>query len=247
MGGPTTDPVQIYSPSLFGEPALYGSTATIGQRVPVAAVCMQAVGGAQKVYTYSLRELLDPVFVQNGNIIDITVIDLPTYPIYQKDGSDYSPIGDVYAAHFTTIGSSRPVQWTTVLWRANISKQIRLRGHATPTDQFLFFNPQLSMSGSNLPTTTYGLTVSSLVSLTERQEEINAGKWYLSTFVAFNGRREFDNYGIPFYLSLQQIDTQQGNYEPTTEAYNVGAMLNTATPLKLHLNAAAAELALVPR
>nr|AMN16570.1 ORF2 [Porcine astrovirus 4] len=236
--GPTTDPIQIYSPSLFGEPALYGSTVTIGQRVPVAAICMQAVGGAQKVYTYSLRELLNPGFVQNGDIVDITVIDLPTYPIYQKDALDYSPIGDVYAAHFTTIGSSRPVQWTTVLWRANISKQIRMRGHATPTDQFLFFNPQLSMSGSNLPTTTYGLTVSSLVSLVERQEEIIAGKWYLSTFVAFNGRREFDNYGIPFYLSLQQIDTQQGNYDPTTEAYDVGAMLNTATPLKLHLNAA---------
>lgn len=236
--GPSTDPVQVYSPSLFGEPALYGCTATISQRVPVAAICMQAVGGAQKVYTYSLREMLDPVFIQNGDVVDITTIDLPTYPIYKKDASDYSPIGDVYAANFTTIGKSRPVQWTTVLWRANNSQQIRMRGHATTTDQFLFFSPTLSLSGSSLPTTTYGLTVSGLVSLAERQEEIVDKKWYLSTFVAFNGRREFDNYGIPFYLSLQEIDTQQGNYEPTIEAYNVGAMMNTATPLKLHLNTA---------
>lgn len=232
---PTTDPIQVFSPSLFGQGAFYGHVHDTN--VPLACLASQALTPQkQKVYSYSVRNLLDPVFVQNGSIVDPTTFDLPTYPIFSKEGNTYTPIGQVYAANYTAIGSNTRVHWTTVLWKATKTTRLKLQSNNNASDQFLFFSPRQSQTGSQLPTTTYTLQVTNQISLQQTFEDIQEGDWYISAFTAFNGRLEFTNYGIPYYLSQTRVDPSQGQFDPTREAYNVGAMLNTATPLLLNLN-----------
>nr|ANJ61324.1 capsid protein precursor [Mamastrovirus 3] len=234
----TNDPIQISSPSLLGQPALYGHVHDTN--IPLNCLAMQEVTTAtqkKKVYTYSVRHLPGPIFYQNGNDINPLEIDAPTYPIYYKQASEYIPIGNVYAAAHAAVGQSpRTVDWTTVCWCATETRNIFLQSNAQQSDQFLFFSPTQSQSGPNLPTTVYNLQVSTNISLGQKTVNILEGEWYVSTFVSFNGRLEFNNYGTPFYISLARVDTSQGQYEPTFQAYDVGMMMNTATPLKLNPN-----------
>lgn len=231
----TNDPIQVFSPSLFGQAALYGHVHDTN--IPLNCIAAQSAGpGKQKVYSYSVRHLLRPEFVQNGNLIDPQQLDLPSYPIYSKEASSFTEIGRVYAAAYARLGTSNFVHWTTVLWRANTTKNLKLQSNAARSDQFLFFSPTQSQSGPNLPTTTYTLQVSEQISLGQKVVNIEEGEWYISAFTAFNGSQEFSNYGVPFFLSRARVDTSQGAFEPTADAYNNGAMMNTATPLLLNLN-----------
>lgn len=234
---PTHDPVQISSTSLLGQKALYGHIHK-NNTPPQACFVMQAVSSAKKVYTYNARQLKDPIFTQNGEIVKPDEIDLPSYPIKIKEGGTFTDVGMVYmAAHFETAATPK-VYWTTCCWKAIVSKRVRLQGNGNnnTNDRFLFFSPKQTQAGAQLPLTNYELQVSQLVSLGETYEDIEKGEWYLSTFVAVSGSViEFTNYDVPYYIS-KSVDITEGLYEPSPDAYNVGAMMNTATPLTLKLN-----------
>lgn len=235
---PTHDPVQVSSTSLLGQTPLYGHIHK-QNNPPQACFVMQGVTTDRKVYTYNVRQLKDPIFTQNGEIVEPDQFDLPSYPIKAKEGSQYTDIGRVYmAAHFETSETSAKVYWTTACWKATVTKSVRLQGNGNnnTNDKFIFFSPKQTQTGPNLPLTVYELEVSQPVSLGEQYEQIEEGKWYLSTFVAVaNSTVEFRNYGVPYYISKSVI-IDEGRYEPTPDAYNVGAMMNTATPLTLRLN-----------
>lgn len=234
---PTHNPVQVSSRSLQGQPALYGHIHA-ANKPPVNSVVMQAVGANQKVYSYVIRDLLEPVFVQDGNIINPEEIDLPSYPIYYKEGTTYKPLGNVYlAAHFET-AESQKIYWTTCCWKATITREVKLQGGGdnNKNDKFLFFSPTQSQANPRLPVTTYNLQVSEQTSLAQTTHSVVEGNWYLTTFVAGPGSTvEFRNYNIPYYIS-KTLQVNPGSYEPTQVAYNVGAMMDTATPLVLNLN-----------
>nr|BAX00239.1 ORF2 [Porcine astrovirus 4] len=234
---PTHDPVQVSSMSLQGQKALYGHIHK-NNAPPTACVVMQEYGGNKKVYTYNIRPLPHVVFTQNGNIIQPDQVDLPSYPIYRKEGNTVKPIGDVYlAAHFETPEQGKTkVYWTTCCWRATVTQQVKLQGTSSRNDKFIFFSPRQSHTLSTLPNTVYTLQVSEETSLNQMNESIIAGEWYLSTFVAVgNSPVEFRNFGIPYYIS-RTVEIAENTYEPTPEAYNVGAMMNSATPLTLNMN-----------
>lgn len=233
----TGDPVQISSPSLFGQPALSGHIYA-NNKVPVNSLVMQAIDTQKKVYSYSVRHLLNPEFTQNGNLIQPDEIDLPSYPIKYKEGASYGDLGKVYLASFFQTAESPKIHWTTCCWKATTTRDVKLQGGGdnNRNDKFLFFSPRQSQTNPNLPTTTYYLQVSGATSLAQTTYRVEKDQWYLSTFVAAgNSRQEFANYGVPYYLS-QVFEVDEGNYEPTQVAYNVGAMMNTATPLILNPN-----------
>lgn len=239
---PTHDPVQISSPSLFGQPALYGHIHR-ANKVPVNSLVMQAVANTKKVYTYSIRQLLNPIFTQNGNVISPDEIDLPSYPIKYKEGATYGDLGRVYLAAYFQTRENPKVNWTTCCWKATITRDVKLQGgnDNNRNDKFLFFSPTQSQQNPDLPTTVYRLQVSGATSLAQKTVRVEKDQWYVSTFVAVgNSRQEFSNYGVPYYLS-EVFEIDETNYEPTQVAYNVGAMMNTATPLILNLNANQAQ------
>ncbi|UMO75840.1 MAG: ORF2 [Sichuan mamastrovirus 10] len=234
---PTHDPVQVSTRSLVGQRALFGHI--YDNLAPLNCITMQAVGGQQKVYTYSVREMLDPIFVQNGVTIQPDQIDLPTYPIFSKVAEKYTPIGNVHLAAYCEVpSSSEPVHWTTVCWKATKTTRITLqRADSNRKDKFIFFQPTQSIGHAVLPETKYTLQASNEQSLAQKSIEIQEGKWYLSSFVAvgIQSTPEFVNYGVKFYVS-RTINVTGGEYQPIADAYNVGAMMNTATPLVLNLN-----------
>nr|QRD99466.1 MAG: capsid protein precursor [Mamastrovirus 3] len=232
--GPTTNPVQVFSRSSLGQAMLYGH---VYQNPPLNCVVAQAAQGQQKVYSYVVRELLEPVFMQDGNEVDPTEIDLPSYPIFKKVSNQFTKIGQVYAAKYARIGTSDPIHWTTVCWQATTTTNLRLQNQNNNlTDQFVFVSPRQSQAGSALPTTTYTVQITNRVSLQQLEIPIQEGRWYLSTFVAKGNRQEFSNYGTPFYLSQTLFDVTETPTEPTFDAIDAGAMVNTCTPLKLQLN-----------
>nr|ASM93476.1 ORF2 [Porcine astrovirus 4/BEL/15V010] len=232
---PTHDPVQVSSRSLTGQKTLFGHI--YDGTAPVACVVMQAVGAQQKVYTYCVRELLDPIFVQNGVTIHPDQIDLPSYAIKKKEGETYTPVGEVYLAAYCEIQNSQPIQWTTVCWKATKTDKIKLqRATSNRIDKFIAIRTGQSVAHASLPQTKYYLEVSDAISLGQTFIDIEEGKWYLSTFVAVGAQNpEFANYGVKFYLS-RNINVTGGEYQNIADAYNVGAMMNTATPLVLNLN-----------
>lgn len=61
----------------------------MANKVPVNSLVMQAVANNKKVYTYVVRQLLNPIFTQNGNEINPDEMDLPSYPIKYKEGATY--------------------------------------------------------------------------------------------------------------------------------------------------------------
>lgn len=233
---PTHDPVQVSSRSQVGQRVLFGHI--YDNLAPLNCISLQAVGAQTRVYTYSVRELLDPIFVQNGVTIQPDQIDLPGYPIQSKVAEKYTTIGNVYLAAYCKILNSVPVHWTTVCWKAITTTQIRLqRADANKKDKFIFFQPTQSVGHAVLPETTYMLKVSAEQSLAQQHIEIQKDKWYMSSFVAVGEQSapDFSNYGVNFYVS-KTITVPEGEYQPIEGAYNVGAMLNTATPLVLNLN-----------
>lgn len=234
---PTHDPIQVVSRSSLGQTMLYGHLHTA---VPLNCLVAQSSSGGQKVYSYVVRELLDPVFLQNGNVVDPVEFDLPSYPIKKKLAAQYTDIGRVYAAKYARIGQSQPIHWTTVCWKATTSTTLRLQNkNNNLTDQFVFFSPRQGQTGAQLPTTSYEMQATDRVSLGQKDINIEEGKWYLSTFIALGNRQEFVNYGTPFYLSETLLDVRTQPAEPSFDAIDSGAMVNTATPLKLQLNVAA--------
>ena len=235
---PTHDPVQVSSPSLTGQKALFGHI-HVNNSPPVASVVMQALTTQQKVYSYCIRHIKDPVFTQNGVVIQPDQIDLPSYPIYKREGNSTEPIGKVYMAAHCEITESPRIYWTTACWKATVTANIKLQrgGNNNRNDKFLFFSPTQSQSGSSLPQTIYNLQVSEPVALAQTFEEIQKDNWYLTTFVAIgpNSTVEFTNYGVKYYIS-KSFEINTGEYQTTQAAADVGAMMNTATPLVLNLN-----------
>nr|QDH76154.1 capsid precursor protein [Bovine astrovirus] len=233
---PTHDPIQVVSRSSLGQTMLYGHLYTAA---PLNCIVMQNSAGTKKVYSYVVRELLDPVFLQKGNVVDPVEFDLPSYPIHKKLSEQYTEVGRVYAAKYVQIGQSQSVHWTTVCWKATTSTTLRLQNkNNNLTDQFVFFSPKQAQVGAQLPTTSYEMQITGRVSLGQKDIEIQKGKWYLSTFAATGNRQEVTYYGVPFYLSTGLLDQGTQSAEPSFEAVDSGAMVNTATPLTLQLNVA---------
>nr|QRD99472.1 MAG: capsid protein precursor [Mamastrovirus 3] len=239
---PTHNPVQISSRSNQGQPALYGHIHA-NNKPPTNSVVMQEAATQKKVYSYVIRDLLDPIFVQDGNVIQPDEIDLPNYPIYYKEGSTVKPLGKVYLASHYESSESAKVYWTTCCWKATITRDVLLQGGGdnNKNDKFLFFSPRQSQVNPTLPATTYQLQVSEPTSLRQTTHTVEEGKWYLTTFVAVgNSTVEFTIHGVPYYIS-KTLQIEQGEYGPTQIAYNVGVMMNSATPLVLDLNVGQAQ------
>ncbi|UMO75843.1 MAG: ORF2 [Sichuan mamastrovirus 12] len=231
---PTLDPIQIISTPLTGQSALYGHIFTT---VPNACVvAQQAVGAQKKVYTYTIWDVNRPVFLQNGEEVEPDKLESQPYPIFSKEGRNTTQIGTVYAAGYAPIGTSPNVyNWTTALWQATVTTQVKLQGNSGRTDRFVFVAPTQSGNPNNLPSTTYHITVTDQISMQQpvRMVQINEGSWYLSTFVAYGGDVEFNNYGVPYYFSIRNPDVTTTSCEPTNQAFDVGAVMQTSMPLTL--------------
>nr|QRD99475.1 MAG: capsid protein precursor [Mamastrovirus 3] len=236
---PTLDPIQIVSDPDYGKPALCGH---IFKTVPISCFAAQEVPGTppndRKVYSYIAWQLDRPIFLQNGKPVDPTQIQSYTYPIFAKQNLNYRKVGDVYAADYVRIGSSDPYHWTTLLWKASTTETIELRGNNnTATDMYVFIQPnQVNPPSAALPQTDYSLTTTSLMSFGGghvQRVQITAGNWYLSSFVAYGGRKEFENYGVPFYHSTNTPTTTSTPCEPDKKAFDVGAVMQTTQPVIL--------------
>lgn len=236
---PTLDPIQIISDPDLGRPALCGH---LFKAVPISCLAAQQVPGKppnnRKVYSYIIWSLDRPIFLQNGKPIDPTQIQSQPYPIFAKQQTNFRKVGDVYAADYVRIGGSENYHWTTVLWKADSDDEIELRGNNnTATDMYVFVQPtQANPSSAALPQTTYNITTTGLMSFGGghvKQVSITAGNWYLSTFVAYNGAKEFENYGVPFYHSTTTPTNTPTTYDPEKKAFDVGALMQTTHPVIL--------------
>lgn len=230
-GNPTTNPITIVCPSLMAQKPLY---ATISGAPPLNCVAMQGLGQhRQKAHTYSVYQLSDPTFFQDGNVIDPLSLPAATYPIYKKVASDYTPIGDVYAASYARIGTTPYLHWTTCLWRSRVTEQIRLQG-TDRNDQFLFIQPTMGQTATRLPAFTQRIKSTTKTGMGQEHVDVSAGEWYLSVFASYGGTKSYPNYGVNYFT-----DTQEGpndrEVDPGLDAYRVGAVLATAQPLQLNV------------
>lgn len=228
----TLDQIEITSHPLLGQPAYNGHIFT---QVPNSCfVAQRAVGTPlSKVYSYIAWHLNNPVFTQNGNEINPAQISSNPYPILHKDGSNFREIGTVFAAGYAPIGQTPDYNWTTVLWRSNVTEQVKIRGQTGTTDRFVFVQPTQSQNTSSPPTTVYNVTLTNQMSMPERRVPLVAGEWYLSSFVTYRGAVEFTNYGVPFYHSLQNPTTATSQYDIGRPVFEVGAAMQTSMPLIL--------------
>lgn len=233
----TLDPISITSTPELGRSAFYGHTYS---QVPHSCIAVQEVGGqGRKVYTYSIWKLNKPIFIQNGQPINPAQLQSHAYPILAKDNNDFTPIGRVYAADYVRIKDTMPlIHWTTVLWRADVTKDVNMIGTSTNTDQFIFTQPTISKQ-SKLPTTTYTVVATQPQSFQGGYtgvETVTEGEWYLSAFVAWqqqaNKDSEFVNYGVPFYLG-RAVRTENLSYDPVSGAFKVGAIMQSTMPIIL--------------
>nr|QRD99485.1 MAG: capsid protein precursor [Mamastrovirus 3] len=240
MYNPTTDPIEISSTPALGRPAFFGHIHNETPQVCIAG--QQAVGGESKVYTYVAWELENPVFTQNGQVVDPTQLQALSYPIFAKQSTtSFQPIGRVYAANYTKIGRGTPyLHWTTVLWKAEKTITITMQGTSRTTDRFVFLQPTQSPQAGNFPTTIYKAMLTDAYSFQgghARPVTITQGKWYLSPFVAFQVQTskdpEFTNYGVPFYRSTAFPNSQDISYDLLKEAFDAGAVMQTTRPLIL--------------
>ncbi|UMO75828.1 MAG: ORF2 [Guangxi mamastrovirus 1] len=234
----TLDSIEIVSTPELGRPAFTGHTYST---TPHTCIAVQEVGGqGRKVYTYSIWRLNHPTFMQNGQSIDPAQLQSHSYPILAKENNDFTPIGRVYAAGYVRLRTGMPfVHWTTVLWRADVNKEIWITGTNNATDQFLFIQPAISAQASSSPNTTYNLVATAPQSFQgghRYKEQITKGDWYLSAFVTWevrNGKEpEFINYGVPFYLGLH-VQNYNSTYDPVTRAFEVGAAMQSTMPIIL--------------
>lgn len=237
----TLDPIQIVSTPLTGQTAFYGH---IFSKVPNACVVAQQVGGTNaKVYSYSIWPLNRPIFLQNGNSIDPAQIDSNYYPIYCKEGQRFTQIGNVYAAGNADIGNPPDnYHWTTSLWRATKTMDVKLQGTAQRSDRFVFIQPTQGHQPTSFPATTYTLQVTDSLSLQQpvRTVSIVEGEWYLSSFVNYGGAVEFTNYNVPYYFGLRIPDTLTSVYEISQAVFDVGAAMQTTAPVVLRPPSASA-------
>lgn len=228
----TLDQIEIISHPQLGQPAYNGHIFT---QVPNSCfVAQRAVGTPKsKVYSYIAWHLNNPVFTQNGNEINPAQISSNPYPILHKDGSNFREIGTVFAAGYASIGQTPDYNWTTVLWRSNLTEEVKIRGQTGTTDRFVFVQPTQSQNTSSPPTTVYNVTLTNQMSMPERRVPLVAGEWYLSSFVTYRGTIEFTNYGIPFYHGLQNPTTTSSQYDIGRPVFEVGAAMQTSMPLTL--------------
>ncbi|UMO75779.1 MAG: ORF2 [Jiangsu mamastrovirus 1] len=230
-GTPTTNPITILSPSLMGQAPLYAS---LHQAAPLNCIAMVGLGAhKQKLHTYSVHELNDPTFFQDGNPVDPLTLPVDTYSIYKKVSGNYTPIGDVYAASYTPVGR-QPLHWTTCLWRATSDDQISMQGTSGSRNaQFVFIRPKMPQRPPRLPTFTHEIQASEQVDLAQDTFPIYAGRWYLSVFAAWAGKYMYDNNGARFYTSDQLITGSPAEVDPTPDNFKAGAGLATGQPLQL--------------
>nr|QRD99482.1 MAG: capsid protein precursor [Mamastrovirus 3] len=233
----TLDPISISSTPSLGRAALPGHLYTT---VPQFCIAAQEATGKKKVYTYVLWELDNPVFVQNGQLINPAQLQSDSYPIFAKEQQQFPRIGMVYAASYSKIGVSNPIHWTTVLWRATITKSVKMQGNTNQTDRFLFIQPTQSFQQHAFPATTYNVKLTQLQSFFGgyvQTENITEGRWYLSTFVAQQTgaalNPEFTNYDVPFYYATNASAATEGTISPKSEDFSVGAIMQTTQPIVL--------------
>lgn len=228
----TLDPIKITSEPQLGQSAFYGHILT---SVPTNAfVAQKAVGQPKsKVYSYVAWHLNHPVFTQNGVEVNPAQLSSNPYPMLFKNNRTYEEIGTVFAAGYAPIGLPTAYHWTTVLWRANVTKQLTIQGSTSATDRFLFVQPTQSQNSTNLPTTVYTVTLTNQIQMPARNIPITQGEWYLSSFVAFGGQIEFTNYGVPFYYSTTNPTSASSTYEVGRPAFDVGAAMQSSMALTL--------------
>lgn len=234
----TLDQIEIISTPELGRPAFYGHTY---KTTPHSCIAVQEVGVQQrKVYTYSIWKLNHPIFLQNGQTVDPAQLQSHNYPIFAKTNNDYTAVGRVYAAGYVKILNSMPfIHWTTVLWRADVTRTIEMIGTNDNSDQFIMAEPIISRQTSSFPRTTYSVnatTPQSFLGSYKQTVEIEEGGWYLSAFVAWqaaaNKEAEFANYGVPFYLG-KHVQTGTYSYDPEMKAFEIGAIMQSTMPVIL--------------
>lgn len=231
-GTPTTNPITIVCPSMMSQKPLHVS---LHQAAPLNCVAMQGLGAhKQKAYTYLVHELSDPTFFQDGNPIDPLTIPATTYPIYKKVADQYTQIGTVYAASYTSIGSG-PLHWTTCLWRAEVTERIRMQGSGGRTDQYIFIQPNIEQAPTHLPRFTQKIMWTEPHSLAEDYEDVVSGKWYLSVFASHAGTKSYDIYGVKYFVNTNLVSGTPSTVDPGFDAYDIGAVLATAQPLQLNI------------
>lgn len=243
-GTPSTNPITIVCPSLMSQKPL---CASIIKAEPLHCIAMQGLGQhKQKAYSYTIYELSDPTFFQDGSVIDPLTLPASTYPIFKKAPSNnLTEIGDVYAAGYAKIlkaTTSTPLHWTTCLWRARVTDQIRLQGTSERNDQFLFIQPSMEQNPTTLPGFTQKIQSTTLKAMGEIRVQITADKWYLTVFSACGGNKSFNNNGVVYYVNSSDTSTLPADVDPGFDAYNVGAVLATAQPLQLSVPTAATTL-----
>lgn len=236
----TLDPISISSTPLTGQAAFYGH---YHDKDPHSCVAIKSSDGAKAVYTYSIWDLNKPNFVQNGQLINPAQLQSQSYTIYAKENEDYIPIGRVYAAGYAQIGrGQKSHHWTTVCWRADVSKRVNFIGTSNLSDQFVLVQPKLSQQPNGLPRTTYEVAVTKTYSFNGGHtdyKDIEKGNWYLSSFAAWQRAPEkpveFEYYGVPFYLGKAVITPAPATEqcEPSEDAFDVGAAMQTTRSLLL--------------
>ncbi|UMO75770.1 MAG: ORF2 [Zhejiang mamastrovirus 4] len=235
----TLDPIEITSRPDFGKSAFYGH---IYDRAPHSCVVVKSVDGAKQVYTYSIWNLNHPNFFQNGQLVDPTHLQSTPYPIFAKENQTYIKLGLVYAAGYARIGDRNPLyHWTNVLWKADVSKMVKIQGTDQKSDMFVFMQPTQSQQPSaDFPRTVYNATTTQKYSFGgghATEIEILKGNWYLSSFVACqvspSKEVEFYNYGVPFYNGLGLPNPGTQLYQPPKEAFEIGAVMQSTMPFIL--------------
>lgn len=235
----TLDPISISSIPLFGQTAFYGHYYDTNLGNPHSCVAIKSADGTKAVFTYSIWDLNRPDFVQNGQLINPAQLQSQAYTVYAKENERYVPIGKVYAADYDLI--ERKHHWTTICWRADVTKTIEFIGTSNNSDQFVFIQPKLSQQSNDLPRTTYDLVVTSPTSIFgghKRSKDIVAGNWYLSAFTAWqrasDKAAEFEYYGVPFYLGKAvKTPATPESCQPSEKAFEIGAAMQTTMHLVL--------------
>nr|QRD99469.1 MAG: capsid protein precursor [Mamastrovirus 3] len=236
---PTSGPITIVSPSLLNQKPLFASLHT---KVPLACIVAQSAGATKsKTYSFSIRDVNNPVFLQNGNVVDPTQMQITTYPIFRKEGSSYYPVGTTYAASHMAIGTNPTLHWTVCLWKATTTGNVKFQSDADRTDQYIAVSTTISRSPTTLPSFTETIKITDTISVAQNNYPIVEGNWYLSVFASINGTLEFTNYGVPYYRGTT-VFQQETSIEPTFEAYKLGVIMNTAQPLELEIPTTVVEL-----
>ncbi|AEZ67026.1 ORF2 [Astrovirus wild boar/WBAstV-1/2011/HUN] len=238
-GNPTTNPITIVCPSMLSQPPIY---ATLCTKPPLNCIAMQGLGQhKRKVHSYSIHELSDPSFFQDGNVVDPLTIPADVYPIYKKVASEYTPIGEVYAASYAKLNND-PLHWTLCLWRATVTTEIKMQGMGERVDQFFFIQPNIEQDPARLPRFTQQVRATNQKSTGQEPINVSVGKWYLTVFASYRGTQSYNNNGVNYFVDTQLISGGSLQIDPGFDAYPAGAVLTTAQPLQLNIPVAPTTL-----